>query len=268
MSYGRTRPILVGVDGSPESVTAARWAMAEAAMRQRPLQVACVYAWPAPLMPLAGLPAELTEDSLREDAERIATDVVAAVRDAELIELSEHTTMVVVGHRGHGGFAALRLGSVASNVAAHASCPVAVIRSAPDSAATRTVLVGVDGPRSSDPVLAFAFDEASRRNAELTALMAWERPHKPTGPTVATWTAEAAHRLHGLLQPWHEQHPDVAIEQRVSLESPARALLDAARQAELLVIGSRGRGGFPGLLLGSVSQQVIHYASGPVVVVR
>jgi nucleotide-binding universal stress UspA family protein len=236
-------------------------------------------------MPLAGLPAELTEDSLREDAERIATDVVAAVRDAEpgvdvtpsaiiglpaykLIELSEHTTMVVVGHRGHGGFAALRLGSVASNVAAHASCPVAVIRSAPDSAATRTVLVGVDGPRSSDPVLAFAFDEASRRGAELTALMAWERPHKPTGPTVATWTAEAAHRLHGLLQPWHEKHPDVAIEQRVSLESPARALLDAARQAELLVIGSRGRGGFPGLLLGSVSQQVIHYASGPVVVVR
>jgi nucleotide-binding universal stress UspA family protein len=285
MNDGHTRPILVGVDGSPESAAAARWASTEAALRQCPLHLACVYFWPAPLMPLTGHPAELTEDSLRQDAERVVADLAGEVRDQDpgvrvsasaiigipahtLIGLSERVDMLVVGHRGHGGFGSLRLGSVAANVAAHASCPVAVVRSPASRPAAGTVLVGVDGPASSDHVLGFAFDEASRRGAALTAVTAWERPVWPAGPDAADWMASAAHRLQSALLPWQEKYPDVTVRQLVTPERPAAALLDAARQADLLVIGSRGHGGFAGLLLGSVGQQAIHYAPGPVVVVR
>jgi nucleotide-binding universal stress UspA family protein len=286
MSDGRTRPVLVGVDGSPESVAAARWGAAEAALRRRPLEIACVYYWPAPLTPLSVHPPELTGESLREDAERVVAGVIEQIPDAgsdvqitaraiaglpayKLIELSADAGMVVVGHRGHGGFAGLRLGSVAVNVAAHASCPVAVIRAtAADAPAARDVLVGVDGSGASDPVLSFAFDEAARREARLTALTAYERSNWPGGLDADAWRTSATQRLRALLQPWHEKYPEVPVETLVSPEHPAAALIEAARQADLLVVGSRGHGGFVGLLLGSVSQQAINYAPGPVVVVR
>jgi nucleotide-binding universal stress UspA family protein len=286
MSDGRTRPILVGVDGSPESIAAARWAAAEAALRGRWLEVTCVYYWPATLTPLSVHPPELTGESLRQDAERVVSGVIETIRDPDtdvqitasaiaglpaykLIELSEHAGMLVVGHRGHGGFAGMRLGSVAANVAAHASCPVAVIRSAAAERSTANdILVGVDGSGSSDPVLGFAFDEASRRRARLTALTAFERSIWPIGPDADSWRASATDRLRGLLQPWQERYPEVPVEPLASNERPARALLEAAGQADLLVVGTRGHGGFAGLLLGSVSHQAIHYAPGPVIVVR
>ena len=286
MAEGGVRPILVGVDGSPESVAAARWAMAEAAMRGRPLVIVCVYYWPAPALPLSRQPADLTEDKLRQEADRVVADVIAAIRDPDvdvpitastviglpaykLIELSERVSMLVVGHRGHGGFTGLRLGSVAANVAAHSSCPVAVIRSgSPKVTAVRTVLVGVDGPESADAVLGFAFDEASRRECDLRAMTAHERPNWLTGSEVRDWPATAAANLSALVRPWQEKFPQVPVEQLVSPERPAAALIGAAAQADLLIVGSRGHGGFAGLLLGSVSQQVINHAPVPVVVVR
>jgi len=286
MTERGVRPILVGVDGSPESIEATRWGVAEAAMRGHPLVVVCVYFWPAPALPLSRQPADLTEDTLRQDADRVVADVIGATRNPDidvpitastvpglpaykLIELSERASMIVVGHRGHGGFAGLRLGSVAANVAAHAACPVAVVRSAATGAtAARTVLVGVDGPGSADAVLGFAFDEASRRDSALRALTARERPNWPIGSEAADWPATAAANLSALMRPWEEKFPNVPVEQVVSHERPTAALVDAAARADVLIVGSRGHGGFAGLLLGSVSQQVINHAPIPVVVVR
>jgi len=290
MADSGTRPIVVGVDGSPESVAAARWAVVEAGLRQLTVQLVGVYSWPAPPMPLSGLPPEVTGESLRDAAERAMATIVDEMRGISaavsltgtvvpglpahtLIELSDRATMVVVGHRGRGGFAALMLGSVAGTVAAHAQCPVAVVRSpGPPSPAAGTVLVGVDGSPHSDAAVGLAFDEAARRGATLTAVHSCELPPAPWPDAVwapdITWEASQAQRVQGWIQPWQDKYPDVAVTPRVTTERPAAALIAAAHEAALIVVGSRGHGGFAGLLLGSVSQQLIHHAPCPVVVVR
>jgi nucleotide-binding universal stress UspA family protein len=279
------RPIVVGVDGSAGSIQAARWAAGEARLRGCAVRLVCVYSWPMPLDPLVSLPPEWTEDMLRGRAEAVVTEAVGRVRDAagdvtvtgaavpglapfKLLEASEGAAMVVVGHRGHGGFAAL--GSVEAKLAAHAHCPVAVITSVDnaETAAAGTVLVGVDGSPPSDAAVGFAFEEADRRSATVTALHSWEPPGPPPPGEPAPWEVFEARRLREWIQPWHDKYPSVTVEQYVTSERPAAALIDTARDAALLVVGCRGHGGFAGLLLGSVSQQVINHAPCPVVVVR
>jgi nucleotide-binding universal stress UspA family protein len=281
------RPIVVGVDGSAGSIDAARWAAGEARLRGCAVRLMCVWSWPMPLDPLVALPPDWTEDMVRGRAEAIVTDAVGRVRDAagdvvvtggavpglapfKLLEASDGAAMVVVGHRGDGGFGALRLGSVADKLAAHAHCPVAVIRPVDDevTAATGTVLVGVDGSPPSEAAVRFAFEEADRRGATVTALHSWEPPGPPPPGEPAPWEVFEARRLREWIQPWHDKYPSVTVEQYVTSERPAAALIDTARGAALLVVGCRGHGGFAGLLLGSVSHQVINHAPCPVVVVR
>jgi nucleotide-binding universal stress UspA family protein len=281
------RPIVVGVDGSAASIHAARWAAGEARLRGCVVRLVCVYSWPMPPDPLVSLPPDWTEDTERDRAEAIVTEAVGAVRQAaadvtvtgaavaglapfKLLEVSEGAAMVVLGHRGHGGFAAPRLGSVAAKLAAHAQCPVAVIGPVDneEAAGTGAVLVGVDGSPPADTAVGFAFEEADRRGASLTALHSWEPLAPPPPGEPAPWEVFEARRLRDWVQPWHEKYPNVTVEQYVTSERPAAALLDAARDAGLLVVGCRGHGGFAGLFLGSVSQQVIHQAPCPVVVAR
>lgn len=282
------RPIMVGVDGSTHSLQAARWAVDEARLRGCSVRLVCVYTWAMPTVALTAGPSEWTENAVRDNAQRIVMEAANILRDAavdvaisgaavpgkatdKLIELSDGVGMVVVGHRGQGGFAALRLGSVAATVAAHARCPVAVIRPSisEKTAVTGTVLVGVDGSPPSDAALGFAFEEVDlRRSGTVTALRCWEPPGPPPPGEPAPWEVYEARRLRDWLQPWHDKYPNVTAEQYVTSERPAAALIEAARNAILLVVGCRGHGGFAGLLLGSVSQQVIHHAPCPVVVVR
>jgi nucleotide-binding universal stress UspA family protein len=290
---GVDRPILAGVDRSDQRQDVARWAATAARRRGRPLMLVHVYRLPT--LPDAANPSRLARlhESARGDAEAVVARAAAAVRDAApevtivgevrigpvahaLIELSARAALVVVGHRGQDGYGGRLLGSVAGRLAAHAHCPVVVVRPGREGAAEPGgVLVGTDGSAASDAALGLAFEEADLRGAAVVALHAWQRPTparqpevRPSAPDVAQSQTIQERRLQDWIRPWREKYPRVPVELRLAADRPAPALLDAASGAELLVVGSRGHGGFAGLLLGSVSQQVIHRAACPVVVAR
>jgi nucleotide-binding universal stress UspA family protein len=189
-----------------------------------------------------------------------------------LIEASWNAWMIVAGSQGLGAMGRLLLGSVTMGLAHYAHCPVAVIHSdgtvVPDVDAP--VLLGVDGSSASEAATALAFDEASRRGVRLRALHVWSdvgvfpvlgmdwRDREREGQEIL------AERLAG----WQEQYPDVHVERLLFCDKPSHWLLEESERAQLVVVGSRGRGGFPGMLLGSVSSAVAQSARVPVIVVR
>ncbi|MBO3085675.1 universal stress protein [Cellulomonas fengjieae] len=265
--------IVVGYDGSPQAQQALAWAAQEARRERRALRLVHV--------------GEGDGQSLDAAVERVRSEApgVEVTADVEadrsvpraLIRLSSDAHLLVVGSRGRGGFEGLLLGSVSSAVAAHAHCPVVVVRQVPDASSTsgvRPVVVGVDGSPTSVRAIDLAFDQASWRNAPLVAVHAWDLPAM-MGP-VPPWTLEEVEQLlvtekavvAESLAGHADRYPDVKVETVVQLGAPAPVVLDAASDAQLLVVGSRGRGGFGGLLLGSVSQVVVSHASCPVVVVQ
>jgi nucleotide-binding universal stress UspA family protein len=292
MTDNEVRPIVVGVDGSEDSIRAARWAVDEARLRGRPVELVHAYTWPVPMVPLAPPPVDWTETSLRQAAEAVLADALAKVRVDDvpvtgaahagpapytLLDEARRAELVVVGHRGRGGFAALLLGSVAASVAAHAPCPVAVVRPySQQHPPGGLVLVGADGSEASGTAVGFAFEEAQRRGTPVGVLSAWRPPVQFWGGDVQPpghvhpeeLESAQARWLQDWVRPWRDRHPQVDVRWMLSVERPAPALVEAAREASLVVVGSRGHGGFAGLLLGSVSQQVINHAPCPVVVVR
>jgi nucleotide-binding universal stress UspA family protein len=181
--------------------------------------------------------------------------------------------MIVVGCRGRGAFGRVVLGSVSSGLIRHAQCPVAVIhhkRLQMTRSHIDPVVVGIDGSPASELATAVALDEASRRGVELVAVHAWS---DPTGyafraedwPSVKAQAEEVlAERLAG----WQERYPDVTVRRVVVRGRPAPQLLEQAETAQLLVVGSHGRGEFAGMLLGSVSSTVVQSAQIPVIVAR
>jgi nucleotide-binding universal stress UspA family protein len=181
--------------------------------------------------------------------------------------------LLVLGGRGSGGFAGLTTGSVAEHLVVSADCPVvAVQESAPGRTAPRDepILLGVDGSPVEEGAIAFAFDAAARWRVPLVAVHAWS--DMMLDPLLeAALNLEAvdeqeilAERLAG----WAEKYPDVLVRRHVVRDRPARALVAASVGAQMVVVGSRGRGGLVGLLLGSVSRAVLHHAHCPVAVVR
>ena len=180
--------------------------------------------------------------------------------------------MVVVGSRGMGALGRAVLGSVSSGLVHHAHCPVAVVHAdeamAPDP--TSPVLLGIDASPASEAATALAFDEASRRRVDLVALHAWSDlgVYPIVGMYWQQYEDEGHEVLAERLAGWQQQYPDVNVQRRVVCDQPARALIDESERAQLVVVGSHGRGGFKGMLLGSVSTAVAEGAKAPVIVAR
>lgn len=282
---GKVDPVVVGVDGSAPSMGALRWAADEANRRQRPLRV--IHA------------AASGDPDADEQAQRLVDDAITRVRawqprldvsgfvyggtpTAELCTESAHADLVVVGSRGHGGITGLLLGSVSAQVAAHARCPVLVVRDGEiwaghelPLASHRPVLVGVDGSPAADLAAGVAFEEAAARGVPLVAVRVWRPPRPPWRTDVRPLildideleTAER-HLLSESVAAWRDKYPQVSAQTRLMPGNPGAALVNASRDAQLAVVGTRGHGGFAGLLLGSASQQLLHHAGCPVLLVR
>jgi nucleotide-binding universal stress UspA family protein len=281
--------ILVGIDGSESAGAALRWAEAEAQRRGCGLNVVLAYdvAWP-PVQPsrhdaLEAVVREqagaVVDETLRQIADR-APDLVVrgeAVtgRPAQvLIDLSRVVSLVVVGSRGLGGFGSLLLGSVGDQVSAHAHSPVAVVRGRTGTG-VGPVVVGVDGSPGSEYGLGVAFDEAARRGCGLTAVTAYSRPLSAPGIGVPPLVhdrdkieADLKSYLDGAVAGWRDKYPDVAAETQVVNGQAAHILAQASTRARLVVVGTRGHGGFERLPLGSVGRQLLHHADCPVLIAR
>lgn len=283
-----TEPIVVGIDGSESALRAARWAAREASIRKAPLRLvhACMPTdgqSPTPLPPsmadmmvAAGrqwlADATVAVEDLWDD---VTTDLIRDYEIDALVNESHTAQLVVLGARGHGGFTELLIGSVAVAVSARGSCPVAVIRGEDIDRTGKPIVVGVDSSSGSEAALAFAFEEASRRDVELVAVHAWSDSMTAAAFAMAPFAVdwyEVQSEEQGLLAErvtgWQDKFPDVQVRRVVSRDHPARSLIDQARDAQLVVVGSRGRGAVVGLLLGSTSQQLLHHAPCPVAVVR
>ncbi|GAB3887612.1 universal stress protein [Kibdelosporangium lantanae] len=287
------KPIVVGVDGSAAALAAARWAADEAALHQLPLRL--VHVQPDPTGRYADATIEnAVRPALHEQAEKWLRAAVDAVHDVDatlvpdvvhrigdvvetFVGMSPAVAMIAVGGRGLGAFTGMLVGSTAGADAMHAACPVVVVRTPPLGHAIvgAPVVVGVDGSPASEAAIAYAFDEAARRGCALVAVHTWEevfldpelRADQIRFDTTALEDRERellSQRLAG----WPEKYPEVPVTQMVAKGHPVRILLEQAEQAQLVVVGSRGLGGYHGMLLGSISQSLVNYAQCPLVVVR
>ncbi|MEX3653862.1 universal stress protein [Mycolicibacterium fortuitum] len=279
--------IVVGVDGSPASDNAVAWAARDAVLRG--VQLTLIYALPGAASPVwldVALPQDYwdyqneTGQKVLDAAQQVAREAAGAHAlhivaksvpghaVATLIEYSRRADLVVVGSRGLSKWGRRLLGSVSSSLAHHAHGPVAVIPEG-ERPSTAPVVVGVDGSPASELATEIAFDEASRRGVELIVLHTWTDLNFEF-PAIR-WndlSEEAERALSEQLAGWCERYPDVAVRRVVMPDEPARQLLAQAETAQLVVVGNRGRGGFAGMLLGSVSSAVVHSATAPVIVAR
>lgn len=294
MSTGTAkRGILVGVDGSPSAKVAVDWAAREAALRNVPLTLVYVLSPPVLMMwPEVPMPPEY--GTWQEDQGKTFLNAATAVAQeaaggtgrlvihtemptgptlATLVDLTEDAELTVVGSRGRGALARGILGSVSSGLVRHAHCPVAIIHDEDplmENPAGAPVVVGIDGSPASELATDIAFDAASRRGVDLIAVHAVSDADVTELPGVDYMSLEQqAHEvLAERLAGWQERYPDVTVHRKVTWSRPANALVEQSEKAQLLVVGSHGRGTFAGLLLGSVSSAVAQAVRMPVIVAR
>ncbi|MEU6394710.1 universal stress protein [Streptomyces sp. NPDC046939] len=296
------RTITVGLDGSPESRTAAEWAAREAALRRMPVHL--LHVWQPVPEPIAQaphlgaethqhwaerIPRETAEDlRLRHPGVEITTEQRTGTPSEVLLDAARDADLLVLGSRALSGLTGFLIGSVGQSVIARAETPVVLVRAGEQAAdehlkdpagipsATtgfRPVVVGVDAGSPDETVLTFAFEEASRRKASLTVLRAWNLPSSYTYALAAGYDPREdlaraqAEALTEALQPWREKYPDVEVSEDSRLGSPASHLVDAARDASLVVVGRRMRRNPFGAHIGSVAHAVMHHATAPVAVV-
>ena len=299
-------PVVVGTDGSPESWRAIHAAAWEARARRASLVLVhgypadpySWYGWAPMYVGPAYDPREAASAMVEETANEIRaaypeltvlTELHVGTGAHALISSSQDASLVVVGSRGHGGFAGLSIGSVAAQTAAHAASPVLVVRPSEDASGTaepvdvaptaarpQPVLVGVDGSPTAEHAIEFAFEEAGLRGVPVLAVYVWwQIPTHTFGPDLPgrygyqAATEEAERLLAEMMAPWMAKYPDVHVDLRpVQGMNPSHELVEASREAGLVVVGSRGRGGFAGLLLGSVGRDLVGHAHCPVAVVH
>jgi nucleotide-binding universal stress UspA family protein len=271
-----TSTIAVGTDGTPVSGAAVRWGAGEAARRGVPLHI--MYAFdPAGDTAERVLAGAVLDDAVRQ-AKAAAPGVVVgaeavAGEPAQVLLDLEDVDLVVLGHRGRGGFASLLLGSVGRQVAAHASVPVVVVRGHAD-AARGPIVAGVDGSADADGVLDAAFAAAARYGCPLVVLRTYVPP-TPLWvgdiPTAADGAAalDATARDHLLQQmaPWREAYPQVDAEAVVSPDDVGAVLVAVSHNARLVVVGRPRHGAVISALTGSAGPHLLHHAGCPVLVV-
>lgn len=276
--------IVVGVDGSPEALPAVDWAAREAVARHCPLTVCHVLRFRRVEV---RLPDELLHQVI-DSGQAIVDGAVERARAVDrtgpvvgrlecggvaeaLLGLADSAVELVLGARGGGGFDRLRLGSVGGQVAMHAACPVTVVRA---PAGSTGVVVGVDGSDQSRAALEYGLRFAAEHQLPVQAILVhpWAAVPLPGigYPVVDPQTAQDTGQqlLHDAVAPLVAKFPEVVVEPTVVSGHPAGVLADASRGATLLVVGSRGHGGFTGLLLGSVSQAVLRHAHCPLTIVH
>lgn len=265
-------PVVVGVDGSSAALAAVAWAARSCALHSAPLRLVHAYTLPTRGYPEVISSARELRSAMYDQGRMWLSQAVAVARSETpnvpvehdlrmehpvpvLLAESARARQVVVGSQGLGGFTGALVGSTAVALSTHGECPVVVVRgpkinAVPDG----PVVVGVDLSPESDLALGFGFEEALASGVPLVAALA----------DVDEKSSLLSKRLSG----WLEKYPDVEVEQLVAGERPIPVLLGLGERAGLLVVGSRGRGGFTGMLLGSTSQALIYHAPCPVAIVR
>lgn len=284
--------IVVGLDGSVASNRALAWAVAEATRRQRPLHLLCAretyigaahldssVAWTDPSLDALDSSLTVVEEA-REYVKTVSPDLQVAFsrpwgRPAQhLVVASRVAEIVVVGSRGHSRIASVVLGTVSLQTAAHARCPVIVVREGQPEhpAGSLKIAVGVDGSSDAREAVRFAMRTAGP-GGDVELVLAWWLEVVDgvvvTTPGTRYWDEiEARHRvtIQNALGTLPQEYPQVNIEVTVSRGRTEDVLLKAVQDVDLLVVGSRGRGGFAGLLLGSVSQHMLTIAPCPVAI--
>ncbi|MDU0479183.1 universal stress protein [Staphylococcus chromogenes] len=291
----RENIVVVAVDGSDASKVAVRWAARTAMKRDIPLRLASSYAMPQFLYAEGMVPPQEIFDELQaetmdkiEEARELAYSIAPEIKIGHtivegspidmLLDMSKSCTMIVMGSRGLGGLSGMVMGSVSAAVVSHAECPVVVVRedSAVDGHEAGPVVVGVDGSVVSEKATEYAFAEAAARGVELHAVHTWmdmQVQASLAGLSAAQQQWQVVEEeQHALLSErlagFAEEYPEVVVKKIVTRDRPVRALVDAAEQAQLLVVGSHGRGGFKGMLLGSTSRALLQSAPCPMMVVR
>lgn len=288
--------VVVAVDGSEASKNAVRWAANTAVKRGIPLRIVSSYTMPQFLYAEGMVPPKELFDDLqaetlqkieeaRAEAHKVAPDLKIGHTVAEgspidmLLEMSKDVTMIVMGSRGMGGLSGMVMGSVSASVVSHASCPVVVVREdnhVTESTKYGPVVIGVDGSEVSQKATDYAFKEADARGAELIAVHTWmdmqvQASLAGLSAAQAEWAEvekEQAELLTERLAEFQEKYPDVQVKKVIARDRPVRALTEASEGAQLLVVGSHGRGGFKGMLLGSTSRALLQSAPCPMMVVR
>lgn len=289
--------IIVGIDGSEQSYGALIWAVHEAKRRGVPVRLVTAYS--LPVFTGTGFDAGYSvvdEEALRGGVAQILDEAISRVGETDvelratvetgdatgvLLELSKRAELMVVGSRSHGGFLGRLLGTVSTSLPAHSHCPtVAVPMSYGDKIDkdrtllnhSKTIVVGSDGSDQARVAILKAAEEADRRGVKLTLVNAlapytgalnwvpaavdFEAMYKE----IADLQRKAAHWVRGY-------YPELEIEFKLIDGSPVQVLLEAGKESSLLVVGTRGRGGVAGMLLGSTSQGVLHNAEVPVMIV-
>lgn len=288
--------VVVAVDGSAASHNAVRWAANTANKRGIPLRLASSYTMPQFLYAEGMVPPQELFDDLQsetmekiDEARAIAHEVAPELKIGHtiaegspidmLLDMSRDVTMIVMGSRGLGGLSGMVMGSVSAAVVSHASCPVVVVRednTVDESTKYGPVVVGVDGSDVSQKATEIAFAEAYARGAELVAVHTWmdmQVQASLAGLSAAQQQWEEVEReqvdmLTERLQPMTDAHPEVQVRKVITRDRPVRALVENSEGAQLLVVGSHGRGGFKGMLLGSTSRALLQSAPCPMMVVR
>ena len=287
-----TKPVTVGVDGSEESLRAVEWAALEARRHgmslrivSAPAELPRMHAYhvsPAEIAAaLRGISARALDAAITRSEEvapglHIETGLLSGPSAVAVADSGAGASMLVVGARGAGAFAAMMLGSVSRHVAAWAPCPVVVVREE-TTAVHREIAVGVRDPEDGTGTLAFAFEEAALRGADLVAVHTWYwLPAAPSAvspaaalrpPDPGQISAEAGRHLAATLDPWQRKYPEVRVRQDVVRGHPARVLASYTARADMVVIGRHGHPAGPGPGIGSIQHAVLDHAHGPVAVV-